>query len=443
MRRRSLFTPLTAAAVAISLVSTTFLFAVVALTAMRESGRTLAATIDTDIAGLADVHLTGGADELRRRIEDRVALSQQQGERSFYMLAAPGGQKRAGNIDRWPELAAERSEMGEVDLDGGQRILARATQLSPDLQLVVGRSLEPRDMLLRRMVGGFLAAASIAALLSLAVGHLAVRRLRRRVGAINQALLRVEEGELERRAPGADRPDELGDLSSHANRTLDRIAELIAAHRNVSDQVAHEIRTPLMHLDAQLRTALDRTVDPQMVEWLGGARTEIRTIVQLLDSLLDIAGAEAMKGDLRGLGTIDLSDIAQSVADLYEDSADELGLAFDRRIAPAVAMRGDPMQMTRLLTNLLDNAFKYVPSGGRVRLLLESGPRIVVEDDGPGVAPAHRDRIFERYWRASHAAANGHGLGLALARAIAERHGFLIRVEDAAPGARFVVERGE
>ncbi|HLL59784.1 MAG TPA: HAMP domain-containing sensor histidine kinase, partial [Allosphingosinicella sp.] len=352
---------------------------------MHESERTLAATIDTDIAGLADIHLTGGAEELRRRIEDRIALSQQQGERSFYMLASPNGRKHTGNIERWPDLAAETSQIGEVTIAGGHRILARATQLRSDLQLVVGRSLEPRDALLQRMLIGFLAAGSLAALLSLTVGHQAARRLRKRVGTVNEALVLVEEGELGRRAPGADRPDELGALARDVNRTLDRVEQLIAAHRNVSDHTAHEIRTPLMHLDAQLRTALDRTIDPQMAEWLGGARTEIRSIVQLLDSLLDIASAEAMRGDLRGLGEIDLSEIAQSVADLYEGSAEELGLVFRCRISPAVQMRGDAMQMTRLLTNLLDNAFKYVPAGGRVGLLLDVGPRIIVEDNGPGI----------------------------------------------------------
>ena len=103
-------------------------------------------------------------------------------------------------------------------------------------------------------------------------------------------------------------------------------------------------------------------------------------------------------------------------------------------------LRADPMQMMRLMSNLLDNAFKYVPSGGSVALILSPGPRIIVQDDGPGIPAADRTRIFERYVRLDVGSGGGHGLGLALARAIAQRHELSLHVEDAAPGARFVVQ---
>ena len=147
-----------------------------------------------------------------------------------------------------------------------------------------------------------------------------------------------------------------------------------------------------------------------------------------------------MRGDLRGLVDTNLSDIADNLADLYGASAEELGIGFHARIAPGVTLRADPMQMTRLLSNLLDNAFKYVPSGGSVSLTLSVGPHIVVQDDGPGIPAADRDRVFERYVRLDGAQGGGHGLGLSLARAIAQRHDLSLHVEDAVPGARFVVQ---
>lgn len=440
MRSRSLFAPVTRAAIAVSLISTLLLLAIVTWTVTREAERTLAATIDTDIAGLADIYLTGGAAELERRVGDRVVLAQQRGESAFYLVAGPEGERRAGNLDTWPALSAERSEIGSVEVDG-RNIIARATQLPSNLRIVVGRSLGERDSLLRRLWIAILGAGALAALLSVAGGYLAARRLHGRVQGINEALAAIEGGEMHRRAPDAEAPDELGDLSRHTNRMLAQVERLIAAQRDVSDNTAHEVRTPLMHLDTQLRKAIDRTIDPEMTAMLGEARGEIRRLTQLLDSLLDIAGAEALKGDLRGLSDIDLSAVAESIADLYDGSAEELGLAFTAEIAPDVAMRADPMQITRLLTNLLDNAFKYVPSGGHVTLKVEAGPRIVVEDDGPGIAESDGQRIFERYSRAHAGRQAGHGLGLSLARAIAERHGLAIRVEDAKPGARFVVER--
>ena len=441
MRRRSLFAPLTGIAVLVSLLSTILVYGVVRHTMVRENARTLATTIDTDVAGLADIFLTGGVDEVSRRIEDRIALLQIQGETAYYLLAAPDGRKLAGNVARWPDLNPRTSETGAIEIDGGERIFARATQLPGNVKLLVGRSLESRDDLLGTTALAILAAGAAAAFLSLGAGYYAARRLGRRVSELNQAFAAIEDGEIHLRAPGQERPDEIGDLARHMNLMLTQIERLIAAHRNVSDHLAHELRTPLMHLDARLRTASERTLDPKMSEWLSDAREEIRGITHLLDALLDIAGAEALKGDLRGLVEISLSEIAESVADLYEGSADELGLKFSRQIAPDVTLRGDPMQMTRLLTNLLDNAFKYVPSGGTVRLCVERGPRIVVADDGPGIAAKDREKIFDRYWRAAPTEQKGHGLGLALARAIAGRHHLAIRIEDAAPGARFILER--
>lgn len=441
MRRRSLFAPLTGIAVLVSLLSTILVYAVVRHTMVRENARTLAATIDTDVAGLADIFLTGGTGEVSRRIEDRITLLQSQGETAYYLLEAPDGRKLAGNVTRWPDLDPRISESGAIKADDGTPVFARATQLPGNLKLLVGRSLEQRDDLLGTTALAILAAGAAAAFLSLLAGHYAARRLGRRVEALNRALAAIEEGEIHLRAPGEDLPDEIGNIARHTNRMLAQIERLIAAHRSVSDHLAHELRTPLMHLDARLRTASERTLDPKMIEWLSDAREEIRGITRLLDSLLDIAGAEALKGDLRGLVEISISEIAEGVADLYEGSADELGLRFSRQIAPGVTLRGDPMQMSRLLTNLLDNAFKYVPSGGAVRLCVEHGPRIVVWDNGPGIAPADRERIFDRYWRASPGEQSGHGLGLALARAIAERHHLTIRIEDAAPGSRFILER--
>jgi hypothetical protein len=278
------------------------------------------------------------------------------------------------------------------------------------------------------------------ALLSLVAGHFAARRLRARVEVVNATFAAVRAGRIAARAPGAGTNDELAELAANTNDMLDQVERLVEAQRAVSDQTAHEIRTPLMHLDTRILKAMESTQDLSLLRTLDQSRGEIRGVVRLLDSLLDIAGTQAMRGDPRGLAEVDLSDIAESLADLYGASAEDLGIGFHARIAPCVRSRADPMQMTRLMSNLLDNAFKYVPSGGSVVLELAPGPRIVVQDNGPGIPAADRERIFERYVRLDGARGGGHGLGLALARAIAERHELSLHVEDAAPGARFVLQ---
>jgi signal transduction histidine kinase len=437
---RSVFGRVTLSALLVSLLSTLALFLVVQKI-VEDDGRTmLAREVDTDLAGLADIYVSGGDAELRDRIGDRLGVNREDGERSWYLLADANGRILAGNLDRWPIIASEVSEARFVSLPDGERMFARATQLGPTTRLVVGRSNYRGEALLTRLAVAFSIAGAGIALLSLAAGHFAARRLRARVGVVNATFDAVRAGRITARAPSAGDNDELAELAANTNTMLDQLERLVEAQRAVSDQTAHEIRTPLMHLDTRILKAMEGTQDEALLRTLEQSRGEIRGVVRLLDSLLDIASTQAMRGDLRGLADVDLSDIAESLADLYGASAEELGIGFHARIASGVHFRADPMQITRLMSNLLDNAFKYVPSGGSVTLQLAPGPHIIVQDDGPGIPCADRERVFDRYVRLDGARGGGHGLGLSLARAIAERHALSLHVEDAAPGARFVVQ---
>lgn len=437
---RSVFGRVMLSALLVSLLSTLALFLVVRNIVAADGRAMLAREVDTDLAGLADIQVSGGTAELRARIADRMAVEREDGERGWYLLVDGAGRRLAGNLDRWPAIAPEVSEARFVPLPGGDTMFARATRLGGDTRLLVGRSNYRGEALLARLAMAFARAGAVIALLSLAAGHFAARRLRRRVETVNAAFAAVRAGRITARAPGAGENDELAELAANTNAMLDQVERLIEAQRAVSDQTAHEIRTPLMHLDTRILKAMQGTQDEELLRTLDQSRGEIRNVVRLLDSLLDIAGTQAMRGDLRGLLDTNLSEIADNLADLYGASAEELGIGFHARIAPGVMLRADPMQMTRLLSNLLDNAFKYVPSGGSVSLTLSVGPHIVVQDDGPGIPAADRDRVFERYVRLDGAQGGGHGLGLSLARAIAQRHDLSLHVEDAVPGARFVVQ---
>ena len=441
---RSVFGRVTLSALLVSLLSTLALFLVVQKIVGDDGRAMLAREVDTDLAGLADIHVSGGTPELRARIADRLAVEREDGERAWYLLADADGRPVAGNLDRWPGIDPRVSQARYVTLPDGARMFARSTRLGSQAQLLVGRSHYRGEALLARLAVAFAVAGALIALLSLTAGHYAARRLRVRVEAVNATFAAVRAGRIAARAPepaaGAGTDDELAELAANTNAMLDQVERLMEAQRAVSDQTAHEIRTPLMHLDTRILKAMAGTQDAALLRTLGQSREEIRGVVRLLDSLLDIAGSQAMRGDLRGLSDIDLSDLSENLADLYGASAEELGIGFHARIAPGVRLRADPMQMTRLLSNLLDNAFKYVPSGGSVALSLSPGPRIVVEDDGPGIPAADRERVFERYVRLDGVQGAGHGLGLALARAIAQRHELALHVEDAAPGARFVLQ---
>jgi len=271
---------------------------------------------------------------------------------------------------------------------------------------------------------------------------LTARALARRIERIKDGLRAAAEGypaALE--GPLHPGGDEVDVLARQGARLLARQAQLVRVQKHVSDHVAHELRTPLMHLDGRLARALQAHPEPGGKGALTQSRGDIRGIVAMLDSLLDIASNEGRRGDLAGLAELDLSALLTDLAALYEGSVEEAGLTLEVAIEPGVTMLAERTQIVRLVSNLLDNAIKYVPAGGRVTLSVAHGPRISIADDGPGIAPEDRARIFERFARsAGQVSQPGHGLGLALARAIAQRHGLVLRLAPSERGACFVVE---
>ncbi|MFK7842250.1 MAG: sensor histidine kinase [Sphingorhabdus sp.] len=395
--------------------------------------------VDTDIAGLADIFVSGGQGELVERLSDRIGMIRQAGSSDFYLLADGAGKQIVGNLAKWPELSSENSQAGFVSISDEAEMFARATQLAPDLKLVVGWNLEDREILLARLRMAFLLAGAAMVALVTVVGYWSTRRLRLRMTSINAAFRKIGLGQFDARVDIDDRGDELDELSRHTNEMVSRVTNLVNAHKDISDHTAHELRTPLMHLDNRLVSAMnDMTIENQKTGLIA-ARTDIKNIISLLDSLLDIASSNAKKGDRAGLTEFSLSEIARDMADLYAESAQELEIHFEYRIAPDVMMTGEPAHMQRIISNLLDNAFKFSPSGSAVSLSIKPGPVIRVRDNGPGVPENMRTKIFNRFTRLKPNDASGHGLGLALSKALAARNGLVIRCDDADPGAVFTV----
>lgn len=400
------------------------------------------AQVDVDLSGLVDIYASGGQADLKRRIDDRLALITVDGNTAHYLLATDAGSPIAGDIVDWPALDPAVSEAGYVTIGEGTRVFARATQLGPDLRLVVAREVNGGDVILRRILLVFAGGGAVAMLLVVLSGRLAASRLQHRIGDINHAL-RTQEPDALAAISNLPRRDEVDELAANSAVALGQVARLMEAYRDTSDQLAHEIRTPLMHLDRRLALALEAGTSADITERLVTAREEIRRLVGMLESLLDIASSKARRGDRRGLEPLDLTALLTRICELYADSAEESGHAFEWHIAPDVEIDGEPMQLSRMVTNLLDNAFKYVPSGGKVQLVLEPGPVLVIADDGPGILAAERDQVFDRFRRGTlgRESESGSGLGLALARAIAERHGYALTLDDTEQGASFRMAR--
>lgn len=404
-------------------------------TAQSEAARQ---AVDVDLAGLADIYATSGEAELIARIKDRMALQPSDGSRTYYLLMDGRGRPLAGDVPRWPDLDPATSEAGEVRLGANTIAHARATLLGPALQLLVARA-PPGNALAQQVLLVFLVSGSGVTAAFFLLGFRAARRLQERISRISDSLDKGDAAVLE--APAHPGPqDEIDLLAAQSQRALARERQLVNAYRAISDQLAHEVRTPLMHLDTRLNRLLSQQPAPDARTELVGAKDDLRRLVTMVTSLLDIAANEASAGNSRGLKPVDLSILVSSLCDLYGDSAEDLGRVFEWTVAPGITIAGDEAQLSQLVVNLLDNAFKYTSEGGMVRLSLEKGPILRVEDDGPGVPEADAERIFERFYRAKSVdtATPGSGLGLALARAIAGRHGLTLRLEPSQKGACFV-----
>jgi signal transduction histidine kinase len=393
------------------------------------------ALLTADLDGFATLYDQRRIIALREAIELRAAA----GAEEMLLLLDREGRVLAGTLDRWPGgLVASGGgfiiDPAQVAVLGDARWLVVARELPGGFPLLVGRGLQPVDdtlAALRRGMLGLLAGVLVAAA---GTGWLAARWVMGRIGRVNALADRVAAGDLTARLPGARSADEFGLLEAHVHTMLDRIGARNHATHHLSDTIAHELRTPLNRM---LQRLSQLKGNEDAVEAL---KAEMRQTVRMFDALLDISRAEADRGNGGGLVPVNLSAIAEEVWGLYEAVADEKGLLPTAAIAGGLQVLGDRSLIAQGLANLLDNAIKYCSAGDTLALTLETagGRHILrVADSGPGLPPEMRDEAFERFVRADRDRARGirgHGLGLALVRAIAARHGAKLVLPDVARG---------
>ncbi|WP_232725793.1 sensor histidine kinase [Qipengyuania seohaensis] len=360
------------------------------------------------------------------------------------MLANRSGKRIAGNLTEWPDLDPAISESGDIAIGNRSDAYARGTLISEDLQLLVAHEQPERSFLLARVSLVFLLGGAVFVGCTALFAQIASARVRDRVRRVSDAFRRHDEPALDRMAAPRN-PDEIDQIASQASQAVKRARQLTQAYRDMSEQIAHEIRTPLMHLDTRIMKAIARQPDQSTTAELLEARADIKRLVGTLEALLDIAASKADRGDWKGMNPVDFSSTVRQICELYQDSAEDAGYHLKWEIAEDVIVLGDEAQLRRIVTNLLDNAFKYNRSGGDITVSLQPGPRLSVVDQGPGIPAAEREKVFERFYRGTTAASGtqGSGMGLALARAIAQRHGLFLGICDDEGGARFVLTPGE
>ena len=403
-------------------------------------------TIQAEITGLEEQYRTEGLRRLRQVIERRSAA--QPHRASIYLLTDPIGQPIAGNLPEWP--AAESGDDGWISFtidvtredEGVERRRARAATfiLLGGFRLLVGRDVEDRLQIQTLIMRALWWGLALTLLLGLAGGFLVSRGMVGRVDAINRTTRRIMAGDLSQRIALTGSRDEFDQLAGNLNAMLDQIERLLAGMRQVTDNVAHDLRTPLNRLRSRIEVALLKEPGrAETRELLEATLADAETMIGTFNALLEIARAEA-GSERTGFETVDLEALGRDLADLYRPLAEDKTLAFDFRCARGLRMRANRHLLAQALANLLDNAIKYTPAGGRVSLALEhgtSGPSITVADSGPGILEADRKRVLQRFVRLDATRSTpGNGLGLSLVDAVAKLHGATLTLADNRPGLR-------
>lgn len=282
-------------------------------------------------------------------------------------------------------------------------------------------------------------AGLLAVTLAIAGGLFLSTLYLRRVDALDKAATAIFDGDFERRMPVRGTNDEFDRLAASLNRMLDRISTLMNGLRQVSTDVAHDLRTPLSRLRQRLEDFGKTDLTREQRAALEGAVSEADAILSIFGALLQIAQVEG--GSIRKrFGAVDLGAVATEIGEIYQAVAEGAGHALAVEGETHAIVRGNRELLVQLIVNLLENAITHTPAGTHICLSVErraDGIALIVADDGPGIPPVERERVFRRFYRLdSSRSTPGTGLGLALVAAIAEIHGVKIEAGDNAPGLR-------
>jgi hypothetical protein len=425
-----------------------------ALNARRLITEQITATVDAEVSGLAQQYEQGGI----RRLVQVVDIRSRRPGSSLYLVATPTGQGLAGNVSSlepgtlgqtgWVETAYRRLDAPEGT---EHHALVRVSELPGGFHLLVGRDVEERERIYDIITTAGRWSMAVVVVLGLGGGFFVSRRILRRVDAITEKAQTIMAGNLSGRLPVAGTGDEIDRLALNVNAMLDRIESLMRGFKEVSDNVAHDLKTPLTRLrnrceealrsartDTEYRAALDSTIE------------ESEDLIRTFDALLMIARAEAGEGG-RYMSEFDAAEAARGIGELYEPVAEQKGFRLEVEAPGPAMVRGNRELISQALANLVDNAIKYgapAASGAdasapTIRILAgPDGERVVlgVADAGPGIPEGDRAHAVERFVRLEQSRSlPGSGLGLSLVSAVAHLHYGQLRLEDNAPGLKATI----
>jgi signal transduction histidine kinase len=379
--------------------------------------------------------------QLQPELERRLTRDLRQVE--YVGLFDAKGQHIYGNVASLPAIPLDGHshiiETTKPDGTGNEQAFFVGRSRPDGGTLIMGRSLYEIYALQQSVLRALAIGIVPTILLALLAGVLLSVRATRRLEAIQLAIDRVIQGDLHERLPANQIPDGIDEVVQSVNRMLDEITRLVNQLRQVGDNIAHDLRTPLTVARVRLERAIeepDRQLRATAQHILGDLDRALTTVSALLRISQIESGLQRS-----AFAPLDLAKLCGDVFDFYQPLAEAKSISMTLEARHKVPFVGDADLLREAVTNLVDNAVKFAPQGGHVQIVVENvpaGPRIEVRDDGPGIPAADRDKIFRRFYRAAATkAVPGNGLGLSMAMTIAEVHGLTLRLAEDAQGACF------
>ncbi|EFO30561.1 integral membrane sensor signal transduction histidine kinase [Roseibium sp. TrichSKD4] len=410
-------------------------------------------TLDAEITGLPEEYARGGVRALVAAIDSRARRP----DASLYLLTDFAGNIIAGNIARMPRIVLEESsadvrrvEYARRNIDGEEirrEALIRTFDLRGGYRLLVGRDLGERRHFVHILEEARRVWIGAVVLMAVITWFFVNRRIMKRIDGISATSKTIMHGDLSRRLPVEGNNDEFDRLAVNLNDMLERIELLMRGMKDVTDNIAHDLKTPLTRLRGRVETALrDAGSEEAYREALEATLEDSENLIRIFDALLRIARIEAMTPEA-GMDDVDLSDVVDKIAELYEPVVDDEGGTLTVATAPQLWVKGNSDLISQVLVNLIENAMKYGRNDTgavKIEVMAEKvADRIVlsVRDHGTGIPSDQRERVRGRFVRLEESRTEpGYGLGLSLVHAVAGLHGGQLTLHDAQPGLKASID---
>ncbi|MCW5733861.1 MAG: HAMP domain-containing histidine kinase [Enhydrobacter sp.] len=428
-------------------VSAGVLFATVFVIATAALQSDMQAVLRTEALQLAEIHrrsgLLGLAEQVTRRMNFRTRGP------IYYLVQAPTQQVVVGNLPGMPPVDGVvdfvRDRAAGDPEDARSKLTGFGLTLRDGSFILVAQDAGRLIDMQHAIIQAFAWAGALTLLLAIGGGILLGSNFVRRIDTIGRTSRAIMEGDLAARIPVRGNNDEIDQLVVGLNAMLDRIQQLMDGLRQVTSDIAHDLRTPLGRLRQRLEDARERaTTTAEYEAATEAAIAEADGLLDIFSALLRIAQIEA-GARTSAFAEVDLSSLLRSIVDAYAPSAEDAGHKLDAAIEGSVTIIGDRQLLAQLFSNLVENALAHTPPGSTVRLTLRktaNGFEAQVVDNGPGIPEAEREKVFDRFYRLDRSrTTKGSGLGLALVKAIASLHGLSLALKDNNPGLAVVVSR--